>query len=147
MATIIREIDLDVRASKAWDALRDFGAVHERIAPGFLVDGRLDDPDTRVVTFSSGAVAREQLVGIDDTRRRLAYSVIESALGATHHNASAQILPVDEERSRFVWITDVLPDRLAEAIGPLMDQGIAVIKQTLELDRSGSTSCAPSIRP
>jgi hypothetical protein len=32
-----------------------------------------------------------------------------------------------------VWITDVLPDELAAGIGEMMDRGIGVIKQTLEL--------------
>jgi carbon monoxide dehydrogenase subunit G len=132
MASIIREIVVDADPADVWAALADFGAVHERLAPGFVVASVLDGPATRVVTFFNGAVAREVLVGTDDDARRLAYSVVEGPLRATHHNASAQVVPEDG-RSRFVWITDVLPDELAEAIGELMDRGISVIKQTLEL--------------
>jgi hypothetical protein len=132
MASIIREIVVDADPADVWAALADFGAVHERLAPGFVVASVLDGPATRVVTFFNGAVAREVLVGTDDDARRLAYSVVEGPLRATHHNASAHVVPKDG-RSRFVWITDVLPDELAEAIGELMDRGISVIKQTLEL--------------
>ncbi len=132
MASIIREIVVDADPADVWAALADFGAVHERLAPGFVVASVLDGPATRVVTFFNGAVAREVLVGTDDDARRLAYSVVEGPLRATHHNASAQVVP-EGGRSRFVWITDVLPDELAGAIGELMDRGISVIKQTLEL--------------
>jgi hypothetical protein len=44
--------------------------------------------------------------------RRLAYSVIESALEPARHNGAAQIIE-DTEVTRFVRRTDVLPDDLA----------------------------------
>ena len=34
MATITTDIHLDADPSTAWDAVRDFGAVHERVAAG-----------------------------------------------------------------------------------------------------------------
>jgi citrate lyase alpha subunit len=132
MASIIRDTVVDVDGAAAWDALRDFGAVHERLAPGFLVACETDGPGVRVVTFADGAVVREVLVGADDAARRLAYTVVEAPLVATHHNASAQVVDDGEGRCRFVWITDVLPDDVAPRIAQLMDSGIAVIKETLE---------------
>ncbi len=39
-------------------AVRDFGAVHQRLVPGFVVDSRLDG-DACVLTFANGMVARE----------------------------------------------------------------------------------------
>ena len=107
-------------------------ALHQRLAPGFISDVQMVSPREREITFFSGAVAREYLVGIDDDRRRLAYTVVESPMGSTHHNASVEVHPDGEARCRFVWITDVLPDELAERTGELMDRGIAVIKETLE---------------
>ena len=53
-------------------------------------------------------------------------------MGSTHHNASVEVHPDGDARCRFVWITDVLPDELAERAGALMDRGIAVIKEALE---------------
>jgi carbon monoxide dehydrogenase subunit G len=132
MASVVKEIRIDARPEDVWAALTDFGAVHERLAPGFVTDARRDGDDVRVVTFFNGAVARELLVGVDDERRRLVYTVVEGPLGTTHHNASAQALADGDGRSRFVWITDVLPDHVAEAVEALMEQGIGVIKRTLE---------------
>jgi len=134
MASIIREITVNARPADVWDALRDFGAVHERLAPGFVIDSKLDGDDTRMITFFNGATARELRVAVDDDSRRLAYTVVEGPLQTTHHNASAQVFIDDDDRSRFVWITDVLPDDAAVVIAEMMDRGIGVIKETLESD-------------
>ena len=56
MATIRKEIALDARPDDVWAALRDFHAVHERLAPGFVTESR-PDGDARIVTFANGAVA------------------------------------------------------------------------------------------
>lgn len=132
MASIVREVGVEAGAAPCWDAVRDFPALRQRLAPGFITDVQMVSPREREITFFSGAVAREYLVGIDDDRRRLAYTVVASPMGSTHHNASVEVHPDGEARCRFVWITDVLPDELAERTGELMDRGIAVIKETLE---------------
>jgi hypothetical protein len=36
-----------------------------------------------------------------------------------------------DDRSRVLWITDVLPHELAGAIGALVDQGAEAMKRTL----------------
>jgi hypothetical protein len=131
MATITRQTTIAVAPADAWDALSDFGGVHRRLAVGFVTDCTLDAPDVRTITFVDGAVAKERLVGVDEGARRLAYSVIESGLAPSHHNAAAQIVE-DADETCFVWTTDVLPHDLAPTIARLMDAGIAAIKSTLE---------------
>ena len=74
MASIRKDIPIDAPADHVWNAVRDFGAVHRRLAPGFAIDARLDG-DTRVVTFANGNVAREVLVDSDEARRRLVYAI------------------------------------------------------------------------
>jgi carbon monoxide dehydrogenase subunit G len=129
MASIHREISIQARPEAVWDALRDVGAIHTRLAPGFVTDVRLEE-GARVVTFANGMVARELIVDVDEQARRLVWSVVGSQM--THHNASAQVFAEGEGRSRFVWIADVLPHEIAPAIAAMMDQGLAVIKRTLE---------------
>ena len=129
MASIRREVLIATRPENAWAALRDVGAVHTRLAPGFVTDVRLED-GARVVTFGNGMVARELIVDVDDAARRVAWSVVGGRM--THHNASAQVFPDGETRCRFVWIADLLPNEVAPAIASMIEQGIAVIKETLE---------------
>src|SRR5258708_32813884 len=104
MASIRKEILIEARPENVWAAVRDVGAVHQRLVPGVLVDARLDG-DARVVTFANGAVARELLVDIDDEARRFAYAVVEGPLGGKHHNASRQVFAPGSGRSRLVWVT------------------------------------------
>lgn len=134
MASIHREIVIDAPPAAVWDALRDVGAIHRRLAPGFVTDVRLED-GARVVTFGNGMTARELIVDIDDQARRLVWSVVGGQM--THHNASAQVFPDQEGRSRFVWIADLLPHELAPGIAQMIDQGLAVIKRTLESTHRG----------
>ena len=129
MASIHREIIIGARPDAVWDALRDVGAIHRRLAPGFVTDVRMEE-GARVVTFGNGMVARELIVDVDDHTRRLAWSVVGGRM--THHNASAQVFAESDGRSRFVWIADLLPHELKPAIAAMIDEGLAVIKRTLE---------------
>jgi carbon monoxide dehydrogenase subunit G len=130
MASIHREIQVEVPAERVWDAIRDVGAIHTRLAPGFVVDTRLE-AGARVVTFGSGVVARELIVDVDDDARRLVWAVVGGKM--THHNASLQVFADGEGRSRVVWIADLLPNELAGYIAGMIEQGMAVMKKTLEL--------------
>ena len=132
MASIRTEITIDAPPEAVWDALRDWGAVHERLASGFVTDTRIDRDD-RIVTFVNGTVARERLVDLDDEGRRLVWSVTDGPF--THHNGSAQVF-AEEDGTRFVWIADLLPNELATRIEPLMEQGTRAIKETLESARA-----------
>lgn len=129
MASIHKEVLIDTPAGHVWDAVRDVGAIHVRLARGFVLDTRLEG-DSRLVTFGGGAVARERIVDLDDDAMRLAYSVVEWR--ATHHHASIQVFADGPDRSRVVWIADVLPHDLAGLVGGMMEQGCAAMKHTLE---------------
>jgi carbon monoxide dehydrogenase subunit G len=129
MASIHKEILIDAPPADVWDAIRDVGAIHRRLAPGFVVDTRLDG-EARIVTFGNGLVARELIVDTDDAARRLVWSVVGGRM--THHNASLQVFAEGERGSRVVWIADLLPNDLAATIAGMIEQGMAVMRQTLE---------------
>lgn len=139
MASVRRDILIDARPEDVWAAVRDAGAVHQRLVPGVLIDARLEG-DARVVTFANGAVVREVLVDVNDEARRFVYSVVEGSLPITHHNASMQIFDEGAGRSRIVWITDVLPDEVAAPISALVEQGARAMKQTLEQEAARITA-------
>ena len=130
MSKLEREIQIDAPAASVWEAIRDFGAVHERVVPGFVVDCRLEG-DARVVTFFSGNVQREPLVDLDDAARRLVYGATDSPLGATHYNASLQVLGEGENGCRVEWIIDFLPHELGDVLGGLMERAAESMRRTL----------------
>ena len=128
MATIYKEFTVDAGIDSVWDALRDFNAVHRRMAPGFVVDCKPGE-GSRTVTFANGMVAQEVLMGIHEAAHRLSYTVVGGK--ASHHLASAQLFAEGEGRTRFVWITDVLPDALGDYIDAMMTQGSVVMQRAL----------------
>jgi Polyketide cyclase / dehydrase and lipid transport len=133
MASLRKEIQLTRNADDVWAAIRDVGAVHERLARDFVVDTTVDHrPNTRVVTFANGAVVRELIVDVDDERRRIAYSAAEGPLGLTHHNASFEVQAGPDGRTLLVWVTDLLPDEAAPAVEGMMDQGVIAMRRTLD---------------
>jgi hypothetical protein len=129
VASIQKEISVDAPPEKAWDALRDFGTLHERLVPGFVTDCRMDGED-RIVTFANGATYREVLIDLDDEQRRLVWSIVDGPY--KHHNGAAQVFP-EGGGCRFVWTTDLLAE--AEVVAQTdeaMKAGIATVKTTLE---------------
>ena len=125
MASIHREVRIQARPDTAWAALRDVGALHTRLVPGFVTDTRLEE-GARVVTFGNGMVVRELIVDLDDQTRRLVWS----ARGRlTHHNASAQVFPDGEKRAKLVWTADLLPNEAAADIRAMIELGAAAMQK------------------
>jgi carbon monoxide dehydrogenase subunit G len=128
MASIRKEVHIDASPEQVWDALRDVGALHTRLCPGFVKDTRLED-NSRVVTFGNGMTAREDIVSIDESRKRVAWAIVGQQF---HHYQGAARVEPDGTGSHFIWTADVLPDDLAGNVDQMMTAGIAVIKETLE---------------
>lgn len=129
MASIFKETLIAASAESVWDAVRDFGAVHTRLAPGFAADAKMYG-DARIVTFANGNVARELFVDCDDARRRLVYAIVGERI--KHHSASVQIVEDGETRCKFIWTVDLLPNEIAPYMSSQMDLGIAAMKANLE---------------
>lgn len=129
MASIRKELLTKASVDDVWAALRDVGALHTRLVPGFVTGTQLE-PGQRIVTFGNGMVVREPIVDIDDTARRLVWSAIGGSL--THYNASAQVFANPDGQTRLVWISDLLPNEAAGSISLMMEQGMTVMKATLD---------------
>jgi len=128
MASLHKDIPLDAHPDDVWSAVRDFGALHTRLVPGFVTDCRLDG-EARIVSFANGSVARELLVDCDDARRRLVYAVVSERV--KQHSASVQVFADGEASCRLTWIVDVLPHEIAPYIDAQMDQAALAMQEAL----------------
>jgi carbon monoxide dehydrogenase subunit G len=129
MATIHREVHIQADPEKVWSALRDVGALHTRLCPGFVIDTKMEG-NARIVTFGNGRTAREEIVSVDDARRRVAWAIVGGAL--VHYNGAAQVIPLPEGGCRFTWTSDLLPNDAAPTVQAMIEDGIATIKRTQE---------------
>jgi carbon monoxide dehydrogenase subunit G len=128
MASVEREIQTRAPVEAVWDAVRDVGALHTRLVPGFVVDTVLDR-GARVVTFANGLVARETIVTLDDERRRLVWSADGANL--THYNAAVQVSS-SGTGSRVVWLADLLPDERAPDVTAMIERGLRAMQAALD---------------
>lgn len=128
MASIRKEIRTSAAPGAVWDAIADVGALHTRLVPGFVVDTRLES-GSRVVTFGNGMVIEEPIVTVDAAERRLVWGAKGGPL--SHYNASVQVF-AEGTGSRVVWIADFLPHEASAVVGPMMEEGMAVMKKTLD---------------
>ena len=129
MTSIHRDIPINATAESVWDAVADFGAVHRRLAPGFVIDARMED-NARLVTFANGTTARELLVDCDPVRCRLVYAVVSERV--QHYSAAVQVVSDGEGRCRLLWTVDLLPDAVAPYVSGQMDQAVVLMQATLE---------------
>ena len=128
MASIHKDIPINANPTEVWAAVADFGALHRRLVPGFVLDAHLDG-EARIVTFANGTLARELLVDCDEARRRLVYAAISERM--KHYSASVQVQADGETRSRLSWIVDVLPNEIAPYIDAQMDQAALAMQKAL----------------
>jgi hypothetical protein len=129
MASIHEEIQIERNKESVWDAIRDVGAIHKRLVPGFVADCKLEG-DARIVTFANGMVVRELIVDVDDRTCRHSWSARGEPL--THHNASIQVFSDGDDKCQVVWIADLLPNEAANSIRGMIQHGLNTMKQTLE---------------
>lgn len=112
--------------------LRDVGAVHRRLLPGRVQDVNIVG-NVRTLTMPDGHIVRELIVDVDDDARRLAYAVVEGARPALeHHHATFQVFDEGDAQSRLVWVTDILPDNLADLVRERSMRGAYEMKRVME---------------
>ena len=136
MATIRTSLDTAGSPEDVWTVIRDIGAVHTRLAPGFVTDTRLE-ADARIVTFINGMVIREPIVTIDDEARRLVWTA--EGGWTTHYNASLQVSARAGGGTTVVWVADFLPDGVKPQLSRALEAGTRAMKQALDaLARDGA---------
>jgi carbon monoxide dehydrogenase subunit G len=129
MATVTKEVQTRARPEQVWDAIRDIGALHTRLVPGFVTDTLLE-PGARVVTFANGMTVREPIITLDDNTRRLVWSA-EGNL-TSHFNGAVQVHAGSAGGTRVVWTSDFLPDEAAVGIDEMMEAGAGAMRAALE---------------
>ena len=129
MASIRKDILTRAAPAAVWDAIRDIGALHTRLVPGFVTDTKLEG-NTRIVTFAGGAVLREPIVTLDEGECRLVWTA-EGGI-ASHYNAAVQVHADVAGMTRITWTADFLPDGITPAIDAAMTAGAAAMQRTLD---------------
>jgi hypothetical protein len=129
MATIRSEIQTRAPASDVWSAIRDIGALHTRLVPGFVTDTKLE-PGARIVTFVNGTVLREPIVTLDDEARRLVWT--HEGGRAQHYNGALAVTELAGGLTSVVWTADFLPDDISVSMSKAIEAGMAAMQRSLD---------------
>jgi hypothetical protein len=127
MATIVKRVQLTAKPEEVWDALADFGALHQRLVPGFVTACEFDG-QARNITFANGSTAHELLVTSDAEHRRLVYAIPANER-IKHYSASAQVSGDGKGGAQLTWTIDLLPNEIAPYISGQMDLGAAAMQK------------------
>ncbi len=128
MATIHREFEIHAAPEDAWAAIRDVGRINEFIT--FLGQVTVEG-DRRTCALGDQGTLREVILSVDDDRRRVAYTIVESPFNFEHHSASMQIAPNGGSGARFIWTTDVKPDGAVPPLSEAIDKAVESLKDKL----------------
>jgi Polyketide cyclase / dehydrase and lipid transport len=131
MGSMTKEVLTNAAPDMVWDAIRDIGALHTRLVPGFVVNTELV-PGGRRVTFANGRTVEEPIVSSSDSLRRLVWTVKAEGSPFTHYNGSVQVHARAAGGSRIEWTADFLPDSAASTLEGLMNAGAAAMTQALQ---------------
>jgi len=129
MGTIRAELKTAAKASDVWSAIRDIGALHTRLVPGFVVDTKLE-PGARVVTFVNGVTLREPIVSLDDEARHLVWT--HEGGRARHYNGALQVSELPDGSTSVVWTADFLPDDIHGYFSQAIHAGMAAMRRALD---------------
>ena len=129
MATIRSKITTNAPADEVWSVVRDIGALHTRLVPGFVADTRLE-PGARIVTFANGVMVREPIVTLDDEARRLVWTAEGGR--ARHYNAAVEVKSLARGATSVVWTADFLPDELQAYFSQAIEAGMAAMQRALD---------------
>ena len=129
MATIRSEIKTRAPASEVWSAIRDVGALHTRLVPGFVTDTKLE-PGARIVTFVNGTVLREPIVTLDDEARRLVWT--HDGGRAAHYNGALEVAEGADGMTSVVWTADFLPDDISDFMSQAIKTGMAAMQRSMD---------------
>ena len=128
MASGKAEASIARNPDDVWKVLREFGALVEYM-PG--VDSCTVDGDVRTVG-TMGISVKEQLRGLDDTARRLSYSVIESPMSNLVSHLVTITVDAEGDGTHLTWTVDVEPDDLLPLFQGIYEGSVAALKEKFE---------------
>jgi mxaD protein len=149
---VIKEVTVQADPAKAWELVKDFGAIHKwhpAVASTQLEMRKGDsgaDVQHRLLTLKDGGTILEKLVGAADTDMKLEYRIVEGVLPVSGYRAIMQVKAGAEPGQAVVTWTGRFYNKAYAVDAPkgednataiaavegVYDAGLAGLKQVLE---------------
>jgi carbon monoxide dehydrogenase subunit G len=122
MAEATAELAMSTSPDKVWETVRDFHGLGNWM-PG--IDSSRSEGDDRILSMM-GMEIREHLVGIDDAKRAITYSITDGAPVESHR--ATITVHEDGTGSKVTWDVDAKPDEMAGLMQGIYQQSLEALK-------------------
>lgn len=139
---VIKSVNINVPADKAWDKIAkfgDLGAWHPAVAKTEIVKGAdYKKGAQRVLTLQDGGKINETLTSYSAKNRTMSYIITDSVLPVTKYAANLHVYSNGAAKSVVVWDANFLPKAPADektasdTISGVFDGGLSNLKKILE---------------
>ena len=127
MASGTTETTIEREPEAVWQIVRDFGGLGAWM-PG--IDTCEAEGDDRVISMM-GISIRERLGALDDSKRTISYSIVESPLNLEHHEATITVNDAPGG-SHVTYEVDVRPDHVLDMLVQTYSSALGALKEKAE---------------
>lgn len=127
MGSTRRHIRIDRPADDVWNVVSDVGAIADWFP---AIESSSASGSTRSCTVGDGAELEEEILTNDSDLRRLQYRITKG-MPLDFHLGTVDVLE-DGNGALVIYSTDVEPDEVADAMGPMLESGLEGLKALLE---------------
>lgn len=139
---VIKSVNINVSADKAWDKISkfgDLGAWHPAVAKTEIVSGSdYKKGAKRLLTLQDGGKINETLTAYSAKDKTMSYIITDSVLPVTAYASTLHVYPNGANQSVVVWEGSFLPKApndekaASDTINAVYDGGLSNLKKILE---------------
>lgn len=139
---VIKSVNIDVPAAKAWDKISkfaDLGAWHPAVAKTEIISGKdFKKGAKRTLTLQDGGKINEMLTAYSAKNKTMSYIITDSVLPVSGYASTLHVYPNGADKSVVVWEGSFLPKAPADektasdTISGVYDGGLSNLKKILE---------------
>lgn len=104
MQKVIINGTINTSANKVWELVGDFGGLDNFVeaVTECTTDGQ-DVGAVRTLTLQDGGEVKEKLESLDDDKRVMKYSILESPMPIKNYKGRMEVKKVSDTTSKFIW--------------------------------------------
>lgn len=126
---------INTTARKVWNLVSDFGALDTFVESikECSTDGQ-NVETIRVLTLQDGVKVKEKLESLDNEKRVLTYSIIESPLPIKKYLGRVEVIELSDRTSEFIWSSTFetangTEKEMEQALTGLYSEGVEGLKK------------------
>jgi hypothetical protein len=125
MIRVKMKTDVNTSADELWNLISDFNGLPKFVEAATA--SRVDKQGVgavRTLTLADGAQIKERLEELDNSERKLVYSILEGPLPVEDYIAEMQVVDLEKDKSELIWSSTFNPKGAPENDAKAAIEGI-----------------------